>query len=390
MSRPIGSGAAVSTSTTPEEVLADLTARREFQAEQLRRDLLHDPFAAVMDGSAKQLAASAAASKANIAAFCALTAERNRSIFNLHNDLLERLSREGHKIEVVPEPSATDAAEQLREAERRKLLNREAIEAEAQLVAKAPAVSLAEAAAISRSELVSAELLRSARRARVTERLGLPEGAPLEGGEQVLWAERWAKPGEELMELEHPEIARQRYLDWGGPAERADGPIWDEPVGLAAAALRRELGLGVFIALARQGAEWCNDSPEVQRIAASAAARATAVRQLLGLSIPPAPPECTHPAFNKEPTVGCVHSPSPGAVRVVGMLLQQLGVTTTYRQVQLNGKRFRLYRVDAEQLTKIDALVQRLVQRSVHSGRHDRLSEEQLSAALKKAVEMWN
>ena len=108
---------------------------------------------------------------------------------------------------VFPVPSAAGAAEHRRAAERRKLIDREANEAEAQLVAKAPPVSLAEAAAINRGELVTAEQLRSARRARVTYRLGRPEGAPLEGGQQVLWAEQWGKQCESLMELEHPEIA---------------------------------------------------------------------------------------------------------------------------------------------------------------------------------------
>ena len=390
MSRPVGAGAAVSTATTPAEVRADLIARRDLQAEQLRRELLHDPYAAVMQSCAKQRAASVAATEANTAAFCAMTAERNRSILRLHLDLPERLLREGHAVVVVPVPSAAGAAEHRRAAERRKLIDREANEAEAQLVAKAPPVSLAEAATIHRGARATAEQLRSARRARVTYRLGLPEGAPLEGGQQVLWAEQWGKQGESLMELEHPEIALQRYRYLLGPSELAYGPIWDEPLGVAKAALRRELGLADFIAAARKGAEWSNDSPEVQRIAAAAAARTTEVQQLLGLSVPPAPPEGTHPAVSKKTTGGCVQTVAPGATRVVGMLLEQLGVTTAWRQITHNGKRPRLYRADADQLAKMDAVVQRLVQRSAgQPSTHERPTPEALESLRLEAEAMW-
>ena len=107
MSRPVGAGAAVSTATTPAEVRADLIARRDLQAEQLRRELLHDPYTAVMESSAKQREASAAATEANTAAFCAMTAERNCSILRLHLDLPERLSREAPQSTVTLPSSAS-------------------------------------------------------------------------------------------------------------------------------------------------------------------------------------------------------------------------------------------------------------------------------------------
>lgn len=81
---------------------------------------------------------------------------------------------------------------------------------------------------------------------------------------------------------------------------------------------------------------------------------------------------------------------APGATRVVGMLLEQLGVITAWRQITHNDKRSRLYRADAEQLAKMDAVVQRLVQRS--SGQpatHERPTPEALELLRLEAEEMW-
>lgn len=81
---------------------------------------------------------------------------------------------------------------------------------------------------------------------------------------------------------------------------------------------------------------------------------------------------------------------APGATRVVGMLLEQLGVTTAWRQITHNGKRPRLYRADADQLAKMDAVVQRLVQRSAgQPSTHERPTPEALESLRLEAEAMW-
>jgi hypothetical protein len=328
----------------PAKAEGDLRQRWNHQAALLRQQLQPDLLLEPSPGSAAEALA------ATCSLWADLTSRRNYSHSHLRAFIKARLRAEGHTL---LEPAGTISQPEAAELKLLKSqLKGDRQQAHAEAVASAPIISAAEADRQRRLQQHSPALQRRA----LVERLALePEALT---PELVLWGERWAGAAERLACLLEPTLALA--LDakrLAATTPKGEAPLpWDQSFRAQRQQVAEAIGLAAFIEqFPLGGNSWSNTTTEVQTLAAKARNYRNIIKNMLGISVTPAPKP---PAKDAEAWEGQNKgAPDPTAAKVVGELLASVGITTTS---QRSGSSARNYRADADQLKLLREAAERL------------------------------
>ncbi|MGB3309536.1 MAG: plasmid replication protein, CyRepA1 family, partial [Nodosilinea sp.] len=263
-----------------------------------------------------------------------IEADRNRSMANLRAALKVRLSYEGHQLTVVQLDANQATHVALREA---RIALRES---EAAAIERAENITPLEARVLETAEGIDEAGRLALQKFYLAEFYAIHPEDVTRDLVQLDNAGRYRGQLSELESLLHPEVATgrdvrsiERQAFWGHGITP-----WDAGTAELRRQLRQQIGLDQWI---RRAEEWASGDGELAQLDRLVRELAPQVRAALNVSV----------------------NEAMAPQQVLGQLLEQIGISTTSRQIRDGEKRRRAYAIDQEALAGAIAILDRRAER---------------------------